>query len=120
MCHVELPCSLGLRQGGIYGLRWLSVAATGDYRLFLPRMVAKVAQRSNNFGRLQPGSVIGVEVGKNDAAGAMEDVSCRYRQQPAFRVGPHRVAVTERQVRRPELLRDGEGDAIARRDLATS
>ena len=76
-----------------------------------------MGQRGNNLGRLQPRGVIGIEVGKNDKAGAIEDVGCRYREQPAFRL--RRVGIAELQISRAELVSDGESDAIARGDLAS-
>ena len=100
---------------------WPWVAAVKDYRLFLAGMFAapQMGQRSNNLGRLQPRGVIGIEVGKHDKAGAIEDVGGGYRQHPTFRPGLRRIGVAQRQVSGPELLWDGEGDAIARRDFAS-
>ena len=77
-----------------------------------------MGQRNNDLGRLQPRGVIGIEVGKHDKAGAIEDVGGRYRQYPTFRSGLRRIGVAQRQVRGPESLWDGKGDAIARCDFA--
>src|SRR5216683_4525543 len=77
-----------------------------------------MGQRYNDLGRLQPRGVIGIEVGKHDKAGAIEDVGGGYRQHPTFRSGLRRIGVAQRHVRGPESLWDGEGDAIARCDFA--
>jgi hypothetical protein len=77
-----------------------------------------MGQRNNDLGRLQPRGVIGIEVGKHDKAGAIEDVGGGYRQHPTFRSGLRRIGVAQRQVRGPESLWDGKGDAIARCDFA--
>src|SRR5205823_12528856 len=86
----------------------LSIIPVGNVR------PAQVGQRDNNLSRLQPRGVIGIEVGKHDKAGAIEDGGSRYRQHPIFRSGPRGNGVAQRQVSRPKLLRQGEGDAIAR------
>jgi hypothetical protein len=77
----------------------------------------QVAQRNNDFAWLQPCRVIGVEVGKHDQAGAIEEVSSGYWQHPTIRSVLRRIGETERPVSGPELLGDGEGDAIARTDF---
>jgi len=79
---------------------------------------AQAGQRDNNLNRPQPRSVIGIEVGQHDKAGAIEDVGGRYRQHPTLRSGLRRIGVVERPVSGSELLWDGEGDAIARDDFA--
>ena len=79
---------------------------------------AEMGQRNNDLGRLQPRGVIGIEVGKHDKAGAIEDVGGGYRQHPTFRSGLRRIGVAQRQVRGPESLWDGKGDAIERCDFA--
>jgi hypothetical protein len=76
-----------------------------------------MGQCGNNLSRLQPRSVIGIEVGKHDKAGAIEDVGGRYRQCETFRSGLRRIGVTERQVSSPEILRRGEGNPITRGDF---
>src|SRR5215472_10686046 len=78
-----------------------------------------MGQRDNDLGWLQPRRVIGVEVGEHYEASAIEDVGGRYRQHPTFRPGLRRIEVAERQVSGPELLRHGEGDAIAHGDFAS-
>ena len=77
-----------------------------------------MGQRNNDLGRLQPRRVIGIEVGKHDKAGAIEDVGGGYWQHPTFRSGLRRIEVAQRQVRGPESLWDGKGYAIARCDFA--
>src|SRR4029077_17998169 len=77
-----------------------------------------MGQRNNDLGRLQPGGVIGVEVGEHDEAGAIEEVGGGYRQHPTFRSGLRRIRVAQRQVRGPEWLWDGKGAAVARCDFA--
>src|SRR5215472_16320259 len=78
-----------------------------------------MGQRNDKLGRIEPRCVVGVKVGEHDNAGAIEEVSGRYRQHPTFRPGFRWIGVAERQVSGVELLRDGEGDAIARGDFAT-
>jgi hypothetical protein len=76
-----------------------------------------MGQCGNNLSRLQPRSVIGIEVGKHDKAGAIEDVGGRYRQYETFRSGLRRIGVTERQVSSPKMLRHREGNPITRGDF---
>ena len=72
-----------------------------------------MGQRNNNLGWLQPRGVIGVKVREHDETGAIEDVAGRYRQCPTLRPGLRGIGVAERQVSGPELLREGESNAIA-------
>jgi hypothetical protein len=53
-------------------------------------------------------AVIGIEVGKHDKAGAIEDVGGGYRQHPTFRYGLLRIGVAQCQVRGLEALWDGK------------
>src|ERR1700746_1181974 len=76
-----------------------------------------MGQGGNNLSRLQPRGVIGIEAGKHDKAGAIEDVGGRYRQYETFRSGLRRIGVTERQVSSPEMARHGEGNPITRGDF---
>ena len=63
-----------------------------------------MGQRDSDLGRLQPRRVIGIEIGKHDTAGAIEDVGGGYRQHPTFRSGLRWIGLAQRQVRGPESL----------------
>src|SRR5690349_2080475 len=78
-----------------------------------------MGQRNSDLGRLQPRRIIGIEVGKHDEAGVIEDVGGRYKRHPTFRSDLPRIGVAERQVIAPELPWDSGGDAIAHGDFAS-
>src|ERR1700730_18450634 len=60
-----------------------------------------MGQRDNDSGVLQPRRVIGIEIGKHDKAGAIEDVGGGYRQHPTFRSGLRRIGGSPEPGRRP-------------------
>ena len=78
-----------------------------------------MGQRNSDLGRLEPRRIIGIEVGKHDEAGAIEDVGGRYKPHPTFRSDLPRIGVADRLVSTPELPWDGERDAIAHGDVAS-